>query len=245
MRESREQGIRAAETFRGDMENGPIKELYGESAPLFASLIKERLVPGHYSLGDLGSHRGDFLQEIVSNLPEYDFETTAFDSSRSSLMENSASYKVQADLASLPSADKTLDVVIARYALAWNKREDQSKILSEIKRVTKNTAIIQHQGAGEEDTEVFRAATGRAFDGRIPALRRDNYYLSTRTEMEQWMGELDIRFDLVQNRKISHLSETFIQKYNLSEAEAADLKDMLGNSDYVQQMTWVLNFGNE
>ena len=82
------QGLNAGFLFHGKSAKKPVKLIYAESADLFAGLITNRLEKGEYSLLDLGSHKGEFLEDLKSRLNGYSFETVAVDVNESDLKEN-------------------------------------------------------------------------------------------------------------------------------------------------------------
>ena len=116
--------------------------MYKESASLFSSLIRDYLPHGNYEMADLGSHRGGFLKDLTELLPEYKFHTTAVDVNEDDLKVNIADQKIHSDLSSLPIEDKSIDITLARYVIAWNALEQQKEILKEISRITKKLRLF-------------------------------------------------------------------------------------------------------
>ncbi len=237
----KEQGSNSENIFHGKAISEAGYLMYADSARLFSNLIKKHLVVGSYNLADLGSHKGEFLQDTVNFLPEYKFKTTAIDVNTDDLKKNIADVKIESDLAHTPLQDKTIDVTLSRYVLAWNSLEKQKEIIKEISRITKRIAIIQHQGADILEPEVLQVSSANLFSGVIPVLKRDNFFFSTSEQLEQYMREFNIKFEKVQDKKVNGLSSLLIEKYNLEGEESKKVKEILANSDYVFQTTWILN----
>ena len=214
---------------------------YGESADLFSSEIKRYLKPGNYFLADLGGHKGELLADILQKLPEYNFDSTIIDINEG-IEEKLSAKKIIADITKIPFHDKSIDIVVVRYVLAWNSLEKQKEILKEISRITKGIAIIQHQGSSDENPQGLQNASDKLFDGEIPILKRVGYLFTEPSRIESWMQELGIRYERIQQRKIDGLSELFIEKFSLSDIEAQKTRDILAGNDYILQTTWVLKF---
>lgn len=238
----KEQGLNAEAVFHGKVISEASRSVYGESVSLFSKIIHSELRAGEYSLADLGSHKGELLDDLLKVLPEYTFKTIAIDVNADDLKSNNANQKIVSDLSRLQLADKSVDVVIARYALAWNDLENQEDILREIKRVTKKIAIVQHQGAKSENPEELQSASKHLFDGIIPQLKRDKFFFSTPEQIEGIMRGLEINFEKIEEEYVKGLASLLIEKYNLSEDHAFKVKEILKNSDYVIKATWILRF---
>lgn len=238
----KEQGLNAVNSFRGEATSEASRLVYNGSATLFSNVIKTELEPNKYILTDLGSHRGEFLEDLLNLLPEYTFETIAVDVNSCDLKENKADKKFISDLSKLDMNDKSVDATIIRYALSWNDLENQKNIIKEIKRITKKIAIIQHQGANSEHPEELWNASRQLFSGTVPKLKRDKFFFSTPKQVEEFMNELEITFEKVQEEEVKGLSDLLIEKYDLSEEDSHNTKDILKNSDYVVKSAWVLRF---
>lgn len=237
---SKEQGINAEKIFHGEGQSEATRLVYRGSASLFSEIIQSKLEKGEYSLADLGSHRGEFLKDLTKLLPGYTLKTIAIDINVDDLEHNNADRKIVSDLSKLQLADKAVDITVCRYALAWNNIETQKEILKEIKRVTKRIAVIQHQGANSIDPKGLQDASMKLFNGVIHQLKRDQFYFSTTEEVEKIMQELGIRFERIQIKEVSGLSDVFADKYNLSEVENNTVREILKGSDYVTLSAWVL-----
>ncbi len=238
------QGILAEKLFHGFSGNQTIKLVYGESSELFAKIIQKEFIKGIYSLLDIGSHKGEFLQDLLENLGEYNFDTTAVEINDFDLSQNIAKNKVLSDVKKIPLDDKNFDITVSRYVLAWNSLENQKKIISEIKRLTKGVAIIQHQGADKDNPEELQKSSSELFSGIVKPLRREEFYFSTESEIENILKEEDVKYEIIQSRKVEGLAELLIEKYSLSDDEAEKTKEILKNSNYIVQSTFVLDFRN-
>lgn len=240
----KEQGEYSEVMFSGEITSDAAELIYSQSVQLFSEAILASLPQGEYSIADLGSSKGEFFTKLLDseNLKGYKFHTIAIDVNEDDIKQNNAESNIVSDLQSLSLADKSVDIILSRYALAWNNLEGQRKILEEIKRVTKGIAIIQHQGANSEHPEGLQDASLQLFSGIIPALKRDEFYFSTAEQLEVMMKELGINFERIQNRDVDGLSSIFIDKYDLSEEDAQTTVDCLRGSDYVTQTTWILKF---
>jgi hypothetical protein len=235
------QGEKASDAFHGKSENNAMKLVYSESADLFSQEIKKYFKPGNYNLVDLGGHRGEFLNDILLKLPEYTFDSTVVDIN-DGIDKDVNAKKLQIDIRNTPFTDKSIDITIVRYVLAWNSLLNQKEILKEIARITKGIAIIQHQGSMNEDPLRLQNALHTVFNGDIPKLKRDNCLFTESILVETRMNELGIEYEKIQNRMVKGLSDIFIERFSLSEHEAQKTKDILHDCDYIIQTTWVLKF---
>lgn len=235
------QGTNAGKVFHGQTKSRASQIFYSESAPLFSKIIKEKLEPGTYSLVDLGGHKGEFLSELSSSLPEYIFESIVVDKI-DGLDPHVTAQKIVADIINAPLSDKSADIVILRYVLPWDSFENQKLILSEAKRLCKKLCIIQHQGADSADPAPMQQAALKLFQGNPPKLKRENGFFTESKQVEKWMDELQMPYKRVLERKVETLSETFVEKFELDEQEAAIVRDVLKGCDYIMQTTWVLDF---
>ncbi|MEI8339102.1 MAG: methyltransferase domain-containing protein [bacterium] len=238
----KDQGANADILFHGEGSTEAIKLIYKESAQFLTNKLKEKLNPGEYTLADLGSHKGAFLTDFISLLPDYNFITTAIDVNGDDLKDNQAMKKIISNLKNIPVSDKAFDVVIARYSIAWNTFEDQNKILTEIKRITKKIAIIQHQGADSDNPIPLQTASEKLFSGIIPKLKRNEFFFSTPKHIEGFMQELDLNFEKIQDRKVEGLSGVLAERFKLTDVEALETKKILEGSDYITQSAWIINF---
>jgi len=240
------QGEKGSISFMGDSSLNSSRLIYGESAKLFASILKNKLSKGEkYSLLDLGSFKGELLKSLLKLLKGFKFSTIAVDLNEQALKENTAAEKkFVSNLDNLPFKDKSIDVVIMRYVLQWNTPQKQKDIILEIKRVTKKLAIIQHVGADNEFTVIHKSVINKIFAGEVKALKRsqEGMFFSSSNEIEDLMRELKINFEKVDELKINGLSDTAIEKYNLNKEDSKKVKDLLKRGDYLIRTTWVLNF---
>lgn len=152
----KEQGQDSAKIFSAENASEVIREVYGRSVEIFARQIRENLPSGGYSLVDLGSHKGDFISELKSCVNEYNFSVIAVDVNEDDLSANPSDRKIVSDLRRIDIEDKSVDVSVMRYALAWNTLEKQREVLSEVKRITKKLAVVQHQGADSRPSRTSR-----------------------------------------------------------------------------------------
>jgi ubiquinone/menaquinone biosynthesis C-methylase UbiE len=183
---------------------------------------------------------GDFLKDLIALLPEYTFKTIAIDVNADDLEKNKADQKIVSNLTKIEVPDRSVDIVICRYTLAWNNLETQREILREIKRISKGLVVIQHQGANSLNPEVLQKASKELFSGVIPQLKRDAFFFSTAEQLEVFMKELEITFERIQDKTVNGLSGLFIDKYGLSDTEADEVKRILKDSDYLTLSSWVL-----
>ncbi len=235
------QGTNAEKVFHGQAKSPASQMFYAESAPLFSRIIKENLKPGSYTLVDLGGHKGEFLSELSKSLPEYSFESVIVDKI-DGLDSHVSAKKVVANIINSPLTDKSADIVILRYVLPWDSFENQKLILGEANRLCKKLCIIQHQGADSADPIPMQQAALKLFAGNPPRLKRENGFFTESKQIEKWMDELQMPYRKIQERKVETLSETFVEKFELTEEEANIVRGVLKGCDYIMQTTWVLNF---
>ncbi|OHA83334.1 MAG: hypothetical protein A2937_00635 [Candidatus Yonathbacteria bacterium RIFCSPLOWO2_01_FULL_47_33b] len=240
-----EQGAGASRVFEGEMGLPVIEKIYGESAEFFAGEIKRLLPPRleayTMSVLDVGSHRGEFLKDLLTEFgDDYKFDVTAIDANETALKDNlAAKMKVVGNVAQLPFQDNAFDITVMRYVLPWNKKEDQKEILSEVNRVSNKYAIVQHSGAPRENSSEWQSEFHKLFLGHAPKLQRETAYFSSPTEIETWMDEKGINYQTIQDRVVPDISELFIAKYELSPEDAARVNEILADKDFVEQVAWV------
>lgn len=242
------QGAKAPDIFSGKIEVAPVKKIFGESAELFADIIKKRLGAnsGTFRLADFGSHYGELLENVCKLLPEYNLQTVGIDL-ESNLRENKAAQeKVSANLAHIPMGDKSVDFGFARYILHWNNPEKQKQILKEIARIVKDFAIIQHVGADSENPAQWRDKVDDLLDGKeISKLERHGHFFTSSQELEKWMTESGIPFERVSEIRVENLSETLCQRFSLDKNEKQTAKTILASNDYIMQTTWIIKSNKE
>jgi len=230
--------------FAGKAKSPANIEMYGQTADLFASEIRKKLLARQeaYSLLDVGSFQGELLSELLKKLPGYNMEATAVDANTVALRSNRAAKKVVVATAeSLPFADKSFDIAIMRYVLQWNTEDVQKRILSELMRVVKGFILIEHVGCDPEEAKVWRDRLDVLFTGKdVPKLKRTNYLFSSRDEVEQWMKELNAHFERVRDRSLNDGADTYIERYALTTEEAQKTRELFGDRNYFQQTDWVV-----
>lgn len=190
---------------------------------------------------DVGSFNGEMFDRVAELLPEYILERHAVDVNADAMRNNNAEHTYIAPADALPLPDASMDVVITRYALQWNAPETQQRILKELARVARNGVIIEHAGAGMEDTPAWRRATDTLFRGDIvPALKRAAWYYSTRDEVERYGAEAGVHMERIGERAVPGLSEIFIKRYGLAGDDAGRVAATLSGHDYFVQTRWVI-----
>ena len=233
------QGSKSIDVFHGRSESVAIQAFYKDSVPLFTKLIRKNVKPGKYSLADLGGHKGELLSELISALPEYDFQSVIIDKV-SGLEPGIKIEKINHDIIGNPLPDKSTDLVIMRYVLPWDAYENQKLILNEVKRVCRNMAIIQHQGAPSDNPKPLQEASKVLWSGAVPTLKRDYGFFTESSQIEKWMNELGMNFEKIEERYVETLSEMFIEKFSLSAEEAEMTKKILDGCDGITITTWVI-----
>ena len=236
------QGENSINAFHGLGASNAIRLFYGESAELFASAIKNNLKPGKYTLADLGGHKGELLADILEKLPEYDFDSVIVDKIPGLDDKSLKTRKIVGDIINSSISDKSIDVVIMRYVLPWDKYENQKLILKEVKRICRGIAIIQHQGAPNDNPKLLQQASLKLWSGVIPSLKRDYGFFTEAKQVETWMNELGISFKILQQQYVIPLSDMFIEKFKLNNEEAKLTKEILKECDGITVTTWLLNF---
>jgi SAM-dependent methyltransferase len=239
-----EMGVDTSHVFSGNVKSEALKKFYGESAKLFADLIK-RFLPvseGGYTLADLGSFKGELLEKILEELgADFHIKTIAIDINEEALKGNTADERVVSSVDALPIADKTIDISIMRYVLQWNSFEKQREILKEMDRVTKKLAIIQHCCPDDPNANEWREHMDDVLDGEeVAKMKRSGHYFSSPSEVEGLMTDLGIRFQRISELNIRGVSEIFIERYALSTEEAEKVRRIFGKFDYQNIATWVI-----
>ncbi len=220
-----------------------IQDGYAGTAGFFAHEIISRLPNNKkYSLLDVGTSRGELLNELLVCLADYQFNTIGVDLDPVVLEENKiAGKKIIASATSLPFKDKSIDVLIARYIIQWNSPEEQKKILTEIRRVVNNFALIEHAGASDKNPDKWREMSNHLFSGvEIPKLKRVGHYFYSQSELENIMKELGVNFERINERRVDNYSDVFAVRYNLSKEEIQLTKEILGDYDYFIQTDWII-----
>ncbi len=236
------QGPNTSRAFAGQGTSEATRQTYTESAPLFARLLRE-----HFSqdetpriLADFGSHKGEFLSELLNQLPDLAFTPVAIDANKHALRTNRTERQVVANVEHLPVADKSFEVSICRYVLQWNLPDTQRRILKEIARTTKRMAIIQHAGSQQGDIR-HRSCLHALMSGSVVAsMQRRGYHFSSSDEIERWMQRTKTRFTRVEHRIIRNVSDVYIERYALNKEDAEKVKHVLNDHDYFVQTTWIL-----
>ena len=237
-----DQGGGAHDVFSGKVESETVRKTYEESVQYFSDLIKNQIAPGNYKIADLGSFKGELMDNLVSKLPEYDFDVISVERDENALRGNkSSNKKIVASLDNIPLENKSIDIAIARYVLVWNEIDKQREMIKEIGRVAKGFGIIQHSGSSEDYPEEWRKRISILFSGKeIPKLKRENHFFSSPKEIDKMMDEENIPYEKKQNRKINDIAMVFKEKYNLTENEYQKAKEIMGDMNYVIQSTWMI-----
>lgn len=236
-------GEKTSQVFSGEYATETNREMYAETAELFANQIRERLPVREepYIVADIGSFQGELLTEVLKLLPDYKFKTIAVDINRDALSKNPADEKSAVDAEKMPFGDKSVDIAIVRYVLQWNPSEKQKRILREAARIVKEFTIIEHAGSDIADTEKWREKYDRLFEGKeVPKMKRGEHFYSSRDEIESWLKELGISFERIQDRVINGAANVFIERYELSEEEAKKTNEILADKNYFRQTDWVI-----
>lgn len=181
------------------------------------------------------------MKNVLNLLNNYNFHTLGIDTELALKENYVAQEKIPANLTKLPLKDKSVDLAMMRYVLQWNSQESQQKILQEIARVIKGFAIIQHVGADNTYTELWRHNFNDVLDGQeVPKLERHGHFVSSRAEIESWMKEQKINFQRLSERKVDKISDVLIERYALNEDEASTTREVLADKDYIIQTTWLI-----
>ena len=237
-------GVDTSHVFSGDAKSESVRKIYGESAGLFADLIRQYLPPtsDEYTLADLGSFKGELLKKVVSNLdPGYKIKTIGIDINEEAMQDNPADERIVSSVDALPLADKSVDISIMRYVLQWNTLEKQAEILKELNRVTRKVGIVQHCCPDDQNADEWRRHSDDVYDGEeISKMKRAAYYFSSPSEVEAMMVESGIKFKKISEITAPDFSQIFIERYALSEEEAVLLRKILGEFDYENVVTWVI-----
>lgn len=242
-------GVETSRVFRGEYASQANREMYAETAEFFANVIKKRLPIREepYALLDVGSFRGELMDELLKKLAGYKFKTVALDINKDALENNqAANEKVVADAEKMPIADKSIDIAIVRYMLAWNKADKQRKILEEISRVCKEFVLIEHLGADSANTDKWRERMDDLVSGReIPKLKRGEHFFSSSDEIEIWLKEAGIDFKQLRSRRIENAADNYVERYGLNEEEAKKTREILGDKNYFFQTDWIIYLKTE
>lgn len=238
-----EQGKKAPILFKGDGKSKASHLVYGNSANLFSSIIKKRLKKKeNYCLVDFGSSRGDFLNELIKKLPQYNFNIICIDKEKEPLDKNTVAHeKICSNLVSVPLRDDSADLLIMRYVLQWDSLEEQKQILSELRRLMRDFAIVQHAGADSKNALKWRKNNDNLFKGEIKSLYRFEQCFSSSQEVENMMKEVGLDYKKIDEIKVEGLSDIINEKYVLDKKERLRVKEILGKWDYIVITTWVIS----
>jgi len=238
-------GIEASKIFGGQDNTKSNTLLYNQTARDFVRIITSKLPQRDrlYTLADFGSFKGELLGTIVDLLRDqkYNLSTIAIDGNAKALAENKADFKIVSDLTNVPLADRSVDLSINRYTLAWNSLQNQGKILEKMARTCREFAIVQHAGADNYNSDAWRARMNEYLSGRdIPKIKREGHYFSSRDEIERILQERKIPFIKLEDIKVDSVSDVFIKRYNLTPEEAVKTIEILKDKDYAMKTTWLL-----
>lgn len=240
-----EMGSNTSEIFAGQVKSKATEKMYAESADYFAHIIRNMLPQSdkQYTLLDAGSYKGELLGQVLDRLKDdYKFYPVGVDSNPEALSKNKiAKERTLSSLNVLPFRDHSFDLAIMRYALQWNTADEQKAIIKELSRVISHFAIIQHPGSNPTDPETWRSRTDDLFDGKeIKKLERTDYYFASRDEIENWMKDMGIKFQRLQDRRIDNGSDIYTERFGLDAKETAKMKEILGDQDCFEQTTWII-----
>jgi ubiquinone/menaquinone biosynthesis C-methylase UbiE len=242
--EAPDMGSNTSKVFSGETLSQTNIEMYGQTAEFFAGEIRERLPlrDEPYTVIDVGAFQGELLADILEKLPEYHFKTIAVDINEQALRKNMASEdKIVAHAEALPFADKSIDIAIVRYLLQWNDAEKQKQILKELSRTIKEFALVEHVGSDIVDTDEWRNRMDKLLDGsEVPKLKRAEYFLSSRDEIEEWMQQNGIKFERLKDRIIQNVADAFIERFALDNEDADKTKQVLGDKNQIRQTDWIV-----
>lgn len=243
MSDIKDMGERASEIFAGTTSTSQvIKELFNESAPLFSTILAEvtrQMNSKPITLLDVGSYKGEFLQNVVSGLPNTIFDITAVDENATALNLNKVTQHIVVSPANnLPLNDRSFDISMMRYVLHWNLLEDQFKIISEAARVSKTCLIIQHLGAPDQNNESWNQKFEQLVSGTIEKLHRPTACFSSAKTIEDYFRTLPVTFSRVQYRRIENPSQGFRERFDLTDIEFDTVKDILDEQDFIMQVIW-------
>lgn len=236
-----DQGINSIDVFHGKGKSTVTKEFYADSAPLFANLIRKNLNAGKYSLVDLGGHKGELLGDVLSLLPEYEFDSFVIDRVPG-LEEKTKATKIVRDITNTGFSDKSIDIAIMRYVLPWDAYDRQKLILKEAQRITKDFIIIQHQGAPSDNPKPLQNALIKLFGGSVPTLKREYGFFTESSQVEKWMSELGLKYKKIEEKYLQKLSDLFIEKFKLNSKESEATRQILGGCDGITVTTWLIRF---
>jgi SAM-dependent methyltransferase len=237
-------GESTSDIFRGESNSDAIRKIYGQSAEQFADIVKSKLPPvSHsYSLLDIGSSKGELLGDVLRLLPDYHFVVTITDTNPEAVAQNMVvGKKIIADAESLPFQDKEFDLILMRYVLQFNSFDGQKKIIDEIARVVSKIAIVQHAGPDTENPDLWREKVEPIFsDDKLPQIKRSGMFWSSHDEIEKYMTKRGIRFEMISTDKINGFSQTFIERYDMNNKQAQQIRNLLGDKDYLLKTTWII-----
>jgi len=239
-----EQSKESSSVFSGKFESETTRELYNESAKIISDIIKEKLddKTEKNKFVDFGSYKGELLKEVLNLLPGYNFHTIGIDVEKNLEGNEVVKEKIVANMTKkIPLDDHSVDIGMMRYVLTWNNLEEQQNILKEIARIVKKFVVIQHGGADNDNTDMWRKKMDDFLSGeKIPRVKRKDYFFSSREEIEKLMIENNIKFERVMERRVDKVSNVFIERFSLNENEAEISRGIFGDKDYVIQTTWLI-----
>lgn len=244
---TQEMGINTSRVFSGESASKPSKEAYNETPITFSEEIKKRLSPNQkYILADIGSFKGELINKILELAPEYKFDTIAVDINEEALKHNNLDRKITANAGSLPFENNSVDVEVVRFLLQWNTWEKQKKIIKEIARTVKQFALIQHGGAENENPDEWRFKVDELLSGKeVAKLKRDDYFFSSRNELEKMMIGEGIKFERTQEKIIKDMATILSERYGLSPDEDKRARDILEDKNFFIQTNWIIYSKNE
>ena len=238
-------GENTSEIFSGRTKTETSTKLYAETADFISNIIRNKVGSQKENLKilDVGTHKGELISDISNNLaPDYQLEVTGVDLNEDALAENKAvSDKIISDATNLQLKDNLFDISIIRYVLQWNNFEKQKEIIKEILRVTNGLILIEHAGPNDEDVISWRNNMSNLLsNNHVPKIMRENYFFSSKNEIESFLMKNNINFERLRDRRIEKVSNAFIERYNLSEEESLLVRKILDDKDYIYQTDWII-----
>jgi len=237
-------GCATSAVFAGHGVSAINRLLYAQTAPLFAEQVRSRLpaTAKPYRLLDIGTFKGELLGNILEAMPEYRFQTVGIDIDERALNSNGAAeFRILGSADRIPLGDRSVDLAISRYVLQWNDPERQKEILHEVSRTIRHFSLLTHNGPEAVNAADWRGKQDLLFTGvAIPRLKRHGCFFASPAEIEQWLDELGIPYDRLDSRTLEGVDAMYQERYALDAGEAAQVRSILGDHNYVAHSDWIL-----
>jgi len=185
-------------------------------------------------IADFGGGNGAVIEHLKENSEFSDrIKVTCIDSNQDLLDDNTtANTKILSDLTEYGGED-LFDIVIMRYVLQFDSKNEQLKILKNIHKALRNDGTFLNWNVSvENEDHKKKFLTLLSSDEINPKLNRPNSYWDTMEDILALKVEAGFDTEIVDFYS-SVLHTTLKLKYELSDEEDQEVQEFLGEYNYI------------